>query len=205
MAVVDSHHQFRFAAMMLAPWEEADEPDENARRYWKLWLTPITVEWLRPAESYSLSAEQRELLARAKGEFLANVPDGCGEPTAAQLAAAARAYRAIYLTLEDARFDPPTQLAARLLRAILREPRYARWFVGVDFTAGHDWTGDPAVHAWLIVAEETPDDEQFLKEWTGLRHGLQRELQRRGLPDRYAYLRLRTAEDQRELLAGELE
>lgn len=205
MAVVDSHHQFRFAAMMLAPWEPAGEPDENARRYWKLWLTPVTVEWLRLAELYSRPADQIELLERSKSEFLANVPDGCGEPTAAQLVAAARAYRDIYLTLEDARFDPPTQLAARLLRAIVREPRYSRWFVAVDFTADTDWTGDPAVHAWLIVAEETPDDEQFEKDWTGLRHGIQRELKTRGLPDRFAYLRLRTVEDQRELLAGEWE
>lgn len=204
MAVVDSHHQFRFAAMMLAPWEEG-EPDENARRYWRLWLTPVTVEWLRPSELYSLPADRVELLERSKAEFLANVPDGCGEPTAAQMADAARAYRAIYLTLEDARFDPPTRLAARLLRAILREPRYARWFVGVDFTADHDWTGDPAVHASLIVAEETPDDEQFQKEWAGLRRGLKEQLRVRGLPDRFAYLSLRTAEGQRELLAGELE
>jgi hypothetical protein len=211
MAVMESLHQFRFAAMFLAPWEyesgkfTQSDLDENARRYWKLWLTRSAVEGLQPSDFSALTPEQAGLLTRSRDEFLANVPMPGDGPTTEQMNRARAAFLTLFPIVQKYLYDQPTLIAAGVLRQIVREQKYGKWFVGVDFALGDDSTGDPALWAWLIVAEETPDDTAFQQEWPHIRQWIQEELRIRGIPDRYAYLHLRTAEEQRELLAGNWE
>lgn len=211
MAVMESLHQFRFAAMFLAPWEydggkyTSDDLDENAKKYWKLWLTRTAVEGLQAEDFHALARDQADLLTQNVTEFLANVPAGGAEPSETQLDCARKAFLTLYPIVQKYLFDQPTQLAAKVLRQIVREGRYGKWFIAVDFSLGEDATGDPALRAWLIVADATPDDHHFRQEWPQIRQWIQEELRVRGIQDRYAYLHLRTAEEQRELLAGEWE
>ena len=211
MAVMESLHQFRFAAMFLAPWEyeggtfTPDDLDDNAKRYWKLWLTRTAVEGLEASDFHTLTPTQAEVLTKNVGEFLANVPPAGDEPTEAQLNRAREAFLTLYPIVQRYLFDQPTQFAAKVLRRIVREGRYGKWFVAVDFSLGEDATGDPALRAWLIIADDTPNVPQFRQEWPHIRGWIQDELRVRGIQDRYAYLHLRTAEEQRELLAGEWE
>lgn len=209
MTTAEFLNHFRAAAHFLTPWEyEGGQPPTpeyltHAQKYAALWLTPRTVEDFDTSGFYDLSAEQKEALRSDVDQFraLAEQVATAGAATPVQAAAGLQLFRAMYRVLGPFRFDRQDIRVARLLGEMRRAGEFPPFVVGYEFELGDDHTGDPAVWVWLIVTDESEDQQQVYEWFRPLRAKIADRLDADGI-DRLVYLYYRTVSEQTEALAG---
>lgn len=212
MTHTDFVRHFKTAVTALGVWEY-DEPgadatalDAAAARVWRLWLIPGLFDGFEPVEWRLDVAEQvtaREQVNRFRvvAEHLATN----GDPTAADVAPARVAFRHIYRAVRPFLFDQYRLALLRDVRRIVLDPSDAgvrRWVISADLLIGENWSGEPALDVWAVVADESPDDDSFWAGWEPLRMRLQTKLWERVEADRHVYLSLRTVSEVVERISG---
>ena len=161
------------------------------------WLTPKAVEGFDAEDFPELPADQRRQLAEAVACFravAARVPRR--EPPPQDLLDEARPALVTILTLVG-----PYLEGFQVYHALKRQifPDYVRDFA---VRIGGDWTDDPAVWIWVIIADRV-GGYQFIDKVPEVREPVEEALRGAGI-DRWLYLRFRTESEQAEWEAEQL-
>ena len=70
--------------------------------------------------------------------------------------------------------------------------------VRIELEEGFDSTGDPALYIWVLLADDTPDEEQTWQKVREIRRII-RETLHDAQEERWPYVRFRTESEHREL------
>jgi hypothetical protein len=209
MAITDFLWNFRAATIFVPPRDDvgnapptADQLAEAAR-YYKLWLTPRTVEGFEARGFYDLSEDEKRNLERLVEEFrqLAEriAPDR--QPTADEVREGRRLFVAIRRVVGRYVDDPRVAEVVQALDDERSEVWFPKFIVNYDVQFGQDHTGDPAVWVRFIVADEAAEDDHIVDSLPLLRRKIYELLAAKGI-DRVAYLNFRTEGEEQELIAG---
>jgi hypothetical protein len=213
MAIADFLWNFRNASLFVRPRNDVGgsppttEQLAEAARYYKLWLTPHTVEGFEARGFYDLSEAEKGDLEHLVDEFrrLAERIPPDRPPTEDEVRGARRLFVAIRRYAGRYIDDPKV---AEVVQA-LDEERRQKWFpdfvVDYDAQFGLDHTGDPAIWVWFIVTDEAAEDDRIVDSLPLLRTKIYEILAAKGVGDRLAYINFRTLTEQEELLAGVVE
>jgi len=205
MAKQEFIRNLRLARNLQAHHVSADHPGMDKKRIEAmlsradLWLTPAAMRGFHPDDFPELSEESRAALDRSVRAFrhvAAQVPNN-GPASTKQEAAARQEFERILRIMEA---YLPTTEEVRRLRAAMREVHFPPGALTWEFEFGQDSSGDPAVWIWVVVDDAAVDEATFANATTRFSREIRGMLQKVGL-DRWPYVRLRTASEQKSLQA----
>lgn len=200
MPVKDSVHVVRMAAAALAAGP-ADDPRTIAR--WtasrNLWLTPRVVDGFGHHQLIFMPDHQaQDVLPRLHQYAAKTVVLADREPTPENVATAAVTLADILGPVAAAVSQPEGEAVVRALWAA----SVPDFVLTLDYTLGTDWSGDPAVHIWVIVRDDAdPESDEFQDFADEFRDRAWKALAVAG-SDRIPYVRFRTESEAKAGLAG---
>ena len=161
-----------------------------------MWLTSKAVEGYDATDFPELSSKEVERLNRSVERFRAvasEVPED-GPATEAQVRDALPEFLSIFQAMQPhlEGFN-----IYRTLKNIQNLPDFVRDFA---VSIGDDWSGDPAVHIWIIVSDEVAGPG-LASRLVGARRDIERCL-RNAKIERNPYIMVRTESEQRQLEEG---
>ena len=164
-----------------------------------LWLTPDAVAGFDPADCIFHTAAQQRGLGDQAEQFQATATELAGRRlTRRRLAEAAEQLGGLLGSLAEYFTRPEGQALVRALRA----GPAPSFVLALDYELGTDWTGDPAIYAWVITKGRSRPRPAESDEFTGWFQ--RRAWQAVGIvgSDRIPYVRLRSEVEARAATAG---
>jgi hypothetical protein len=175
---------------------------ERILRAADLWLTPSLVSDFRDEDFDFLDPEERSRLAQHVSNFRAvasGVPSDA-PATREQVKRALLEFQGILEIVRPDKYgDPEAFRIGKMIEQITRG-RLPGWVRGLRFETGDDASGDPALWVWAEVDDDAADSKVLGGNFEQLRELVGRavaDVNEKLKVERWPYIRLRTASEQR--------